>query len=146
MINQLTDDQIDRVLTAQSIGRIGCHVDGKTYVVPVAYAFDGKHIYAHSRPGLKVTMMRKNPLVCFQVDIIADMASWQCVILDGEYEELKTNALQLKAYKLLKDRLSPLVTSDAAKPVQSPPPGEKRLRPIFFRILILGKSGRYEKR
>lgn len=144
MIGELSKTQIDHVLASQPVGRIGCHADGLTYVVPVAYAYDGDYVYAHSRVGLKIGMMRKNPNVCFQVDMIEGLATWRSVILQGVFEELKTSAAQAKAFERLKERLSPLVTSAAAKPVQ-PPPGEKKQRPVFFRIRITSSSGRYEK-
>ena len=144
MIGELSKTQIDHVLASQPVGRIGCHADGLTYVVPVAYAYDGDCIYAHSRAGLKIGMMRKNPSVCFQVDVIDGLASWRSVILQGVFEELKTSVAQAQAFERLKERLSPLITSTAAMPVQ-PPPGEKKQRPVFFRIRITGRSGRYEK-
>lgn len=145
MIGELTNDQIDHVLASQMVGRIGCHLEGRTYVVPVAFAFDGQYIYAHSRNGLKISMMRTNRRVCFEVDVIEDMGNWRSVIVQGEYEELKTTALQLMAFKLLSDRLTPVRTSQAARPSAKTPPGEKKMRPVFFRISILEKSGRYEK-
>ena len=116
MIGELTNDQIDQVLASQMVGRIGCHVEERTYIVPVAFAFDGQYIYAHSRNGLKISMMRRNPTVCFEVDIIENMGNWRSVIVQGVYEELKTGALQLLAFKLLSDRLSPVRTSQAARP------------------------------
>lgn len=145
MIDKLTEDQIDQVLTSQLVGRIGFHGDGRTYILPVTYAFDGSHIYAHSRPGSKIEVMRKNPRVCFQVDVIDNLANWRSVLIDGEYEELTTKQHQLKAFNLLSARLTPVITSQAARPQPNPPPGEKKRRPIFYRINILEKSGRYEK-
>ena len=145
MLGEMTEGQIDQVLASQVIGRIGCHADGKTYVVPVAFAFDGRHIYAHSRNGLKIAMMRKNPTVCFEVESIENMRNWRCVIVNGVFEELKTAAMQVKAFKLLSDRLSPVTASEAARPTPQPPPGEKKMRPVFFRISISEKSGRFEK-
>lgn len=144
MIGSLNETQIDQVLYSQVVGRIGCHVAGKTYIVPVAYVFDGTHIYAHSRVGQKVLMMRKNPRVCFQVDQIDNLANWRSVVIECEYEELKTVTQQNRAFALLKDRLSPIMTSAAAKPTQGVP-GEKRMRPILFRFSILEKSGRFER-
>lgn len=73
----------------------------------MAFAYDGTHIYAHSKAGIKITMMRKNPFVCFPVDIIENMANWRSVIIQGEYEELKSGSRQAVAYSLLKDRLTP---------------------------------------
>jgi uncharacterized protein len=145
MIGELTHAQIDHVLAAQMVGRIGCHADERTYIVPVAFAFDGQYIYAHSRNGLKLSMMQKNPNVCFQVDIIENMSNWRSVVVQGEYEELKTSELQVMAFKLLSDRLSPVRTSQAARPSSKTPPGEKKMRPVFFRIVVREKSGRYEK-
>jgi nitroimidazol reductase NimA-like FMN-containing flavoprotein (pyridoxamine 5'-phosphate oxidase superfamily) len=145
MIDDLTSDQIDQVLASHVVGRIGFYADGQTYIVPMAYAFDGKYIYGHSRVGFKISAIRKNPHVCFQVDIIENMANWRSVLVHGSFEELKTSALQLKVFKLLKDRLTPLVTSEAARPVQGLA-GEKKLRPVFFRITLEKKTGRYEKK
>jgi len=146
MIDMLTNDQIDHLLLSQLVGRIGCHANGRTYIVPVAYAFDGSYIYAHSRAGMKIEIMRKNPKVCFQVDAIENLANWRSVIIDGEFEELNSTQARLKAFNILRTRLSPFTISDAAKPLETPPAGEKKLRPVYFRIHILEKNGRYEKR
>jgi nitroimidazol reductase NimA-like FMN-containing flavoprotein (pyridoxamine 5'-phosphate oxidase superfamily) len=37
MFGKLNHDQIEEVLKNQFIGRIGCHADGITYVIPVSY-------------------------------------------------------------------------------------------------------------
>ncbi len=149
MIESLTKDQIDLVLRSQIIGRIGCSSNEKTYIVPVAYAYDGKYIYAHSKEGQKILMMRKNSSVCFQVDSIDNMTNWRSVVVWGQYEELKTSAHQLKAFKLLKDRFEPFNTSETAKPTHGdgdfPAKVEKQKRAIFYRIAIREISGRYEK-
>jgi len=83
MLGRLTDDQIDHVLNTQFIGRIGCSMKNKMYVVPVTYVFHEGHIYVHSKEGLKIKMMRDNPEVCFQVDKIENMTNWRSVILWG---------------------------------------------------------------
>lgn len=148
MIHDLTDDQIEYILRSEMIGRIGCAEKGKTYVVPTAYVYDGKYIYAHSKEGTKINMMRKNPSVCFQLDVIDTMASWRSVILWGDYEELKTSALQARALKLLNDRFTPLMVTESAKPslnMEGRKIMEKLKRPVFYRIAIKERSGRYEK-
>lgn len=149
MIEKLTNDQIDQVLTMQLLGRIGCSAGKKTYVVPVVYAFDGKYIYAHSKEGQKINIMRKNPAVCFQVDSIENLSNWRSVVIQGRYEELTSRAQQEKAMKLLTDKFAPLKTSTAAKPSYERIPGsgkiEKPLRAIIYRISIEEKTGRYEK-
>lgn len=49
MLGMLNDAQIENVLQSLVIGRIGCHANGRTYVVPVTYAYDGKYIYGHTK-------------------------------------------------------------------------------------------------
>ena len=104
MIEELDDKQIDAFLRQQVIGRIGMHVDGETYVVPIIYAWDGKHIYVQSVEGRKIEMMRANPEVCFETDWY-ERGSWRSVIVDGTYEELH-GAGAAKALALLVARFA----------------------------------------
>jgi nitroimidazol reductase NimA-like FMN-containing flavoprotein (pyridoxamine 5'-phosphate oxidase superfamily) len=41
MLRELNDHQIETLLKDQFIGRIGCHLAGVTYIVPVNYVYDG---------------------------------------------------------------------------------------------------------
>ena len=87
MIEELDRAQIDDLLGAQVVGRIGCHADGVTYVVPVIYAYDGEAFYVYTVEGRKVRMMRANPEICFEVDEY-ESGSWRSAIVQGRYEEL----------------------------------------------------------
>ncbi len=97
-ILELTRAEIDELLHEQVVGRVGCHADGLTYVLPLIYAFDGDAIYVASIEGLKIEMMRANPQVCFEVDDYVP-GSWRSAIVQGDYEELEgedvSNALDL---------------------------------------------------
>ena len=85
MIGKLTEQEIETLLFAQVLGRLGCHHDHVTYVVPISYAYDGNYIYCHTRDGMKVQMMRQNPNVCFEVESFNDNANRQTVIAWGIY-------------------------------------------------------------
>lgn len=149
MLGSLSKSQIDHVLYSQAIGRIGCYTDEKVYVVPVTYAYDGKYIYAHSKEGMKIKAMRKNPKVCFEVDVMDNMANWRSVILWGEYEELKDPSSQEKGMKILTDRLMPLMASETLHPHEHhsmrPQMVEKEVKAIVYRIKITESTGRFEK-
>jgi uncharacterized protein len=149
MLGTLTDAQIDNILLSQMIGRIGCCADNKMYVVPVSYVFHDGYIYAHSKEGLKLEIMRKNPDVCFQVDAIENMANWRSVIVWGTYEEIKDVGEQQAALKILVDKFHPFMTSETVRPSHgdSLPPTriEKGLKAQAYRIRIREKTGRFEK-
>lgn len=148
MLGELNNEQIDYVLNHQALGRIGCYAHGQQYVVPVTYAYDGQYIYAHSREGMKIRMMRENPKVCFQVDAMENMANWRSVIVWGTYEELKDEEAQKKAMELMDTKLMPLITSETATPHRQtmiPHFVEKERKPILYRIKVEQKTGRFEK-
>src|SRR6186997_1042159 len=112
MLGELNRSQIDEILGSQAVGRIGCHSAGRTYVVPVTYVYDGaSHVYFHSKEGLKIRMMRANPSVCFEVDVVFDLANWQSVIGWGRFEEL-TGEAATNGLELVMKRLLPFITGE----------------------------------
>ena len=149
MLGKLTDKQIDELLYLQVVGRLGCYADGKIYVVPVTYVFDGENIICHSREGMKLEMMRKNPSVCFETDIMENMANWQSVICWGTFTELTGKDAEEAMQKML-IRLQPMITSETARPHDPGNSEERRktrgLTAIIYQIRITEKTGRFEKR
>lgn len=101
-MRELTRDEIDDFLASQVVGRIGCHADGLTYVVPVIYAYDGESLYVASVEGQKTRMMRRSPRVCFETDEY-ERGSWRSVIAQGTYEELADEDAE-RAIELLAER------------------------------------------
>jgi nitroimidazol reductase NimA-like FMN-containing flavoprotein (pyridoxamine 5'-phosphate oxidase superfamily) len=147
MIGTLTKGQCQRVLIAGMIGRIGCHSAGKTYVIPITYVFDGGYIYAHSKDGLKIQMMRLSPDVCFQVDQVDNLCNWRSVVIWGKFEELTTTEEQESALKILINGLEAFHTGDSVKPpkITSDINPRKEKKPVIYRISIDEITGRYEK-
>lgn len=146
--------QIEAVLHAAVIGRIGCHTAGRTYVVPVTYAYLDGCVYGHSAAGLKVQMMRANPAVCFEVEQVDDLANWRSVIAWGTFEELRGDDAA-SGMKVLMDRLMPVLASATAYPGPGrgphgapAAPGADHAPPeaVLYRIRLAEKSGRFEKR
>ena len=147
MFGVLEDEQIEKVLSENIIGRLGCHANGKTYVVPVSYAYNEQYIYVRSFEGLKISMMRENPNVCFQVDQMEDMADWQSVIIWGTFEELTNTEDKDKGLKILQSRILPTISSETVKlsPEWPFPAGDlSRVEGIVFRIKTIERTGRCE--
>ena len=144
MIGELSGDEIERVLSENIIGRIGCHAFGRTYVVPITYAYDGQFVYGHSRDGMKLHMMRENPHVCFEVDRMDDVANWRSVIAWGTFEQIRGTAERERALAVLVDRIQPHLRG--TPPGESMHPHEGMHASILYRIAIESKTGRFERR
>ena len=67
MLGTLSKQEAEELLYNNLTGRIGCYANGKVYVVPISYVFDGTSIIAHSREGMKIQFMRSHPDVCQSV-------------------------------------------------------------------------------
>ncbi len=147
MIDKLNQNQIEELLSKQLIGRIGCHAEGITYVVPISYAYHQDFIYAHTYEGMKMEVMRKNPEVCFEVDDTQDTSNWKSVIAWGTFEELHDPAERDEALQVLNNRILPL-NSSVTTHLGSGWPftyNEKGgVDGIFFRIRLQNKTGRFE--
>ncbi|UPK72716.1 pyridoxamine 5'-phosphate oxidase family protein [Chitinophaga filiformis] len=150
MLGTLSQKQIDELLTRNVTGRIGCHDGDHIYIVPVSYAYNEKYIIAHSREGLKIEMMRKNPKVCFEVDEIHDLGNWQSAIAQGTYEEITDERERYYAMKFLVSRLKHLKIGETARlPHMAIEGGAEEdvpveLRPVVYRIRLDHLTGRFE--
>lgn len=148
MIGELSHIEIEEVLKHQIVGRIGCHAGDMTYVVPISYAYDSTYIYGRTKEGMKITLMRKNANVCFEVDEMKDMANWKSVIAWGKFEELIEKTTRIKALQHLADRILPLISSETThlSPEWPFPDGNiNDIDGIVFRIKLEKKTGRFEK-
>ncbi len=148
MLGQLNNKQVEHLIYSLIIGRLGCHADAKTYIVPITYAYDGTYIYGHTKEGLKIEMMRKNPKVCFEVEAIENMSNWRSVIAWGEFEELKTPDQRENGMRKLMDVVMPLMTGETTinNPITDSHENYiEAMKGVVYRIKLTEKTGRYEK-
>ena len=148
MFGEMNHEQIQQLLARQILGRLGCHANGLTYIVPVSYAYEDGIVYCHTQEGQKLTMLRLNPRVCLQVDNTSDLANWQSVICWGVFEELKKDEDRLHALTVLNGRSFPMKTSRKMR-INSEWPftteNVSDVEGVFFRILIDKVTGRFEE-
>ncbi|WP_328350376.1 pyridoxamine 5'-phosphate oxidase family protein [Mycobacterium sp. NBC_00419] len=141
MFGELTQPQIEELLSSEVIARIGCLGDGRVYVVPVTYVYDGTYVWGHAMDGAKLRAMRAEPQVCVEVEKVEDLSNWRSVIAWGTFEECQ-GADWDAGMALLVERIMPLLTF----PPHSPPPDLSGLRRgSVYRIRLDRKTGRFEK-
>lgn len=148
MLGTLNTDQIHNILSSQVIGRIGCTDGKKAYIVPVTYTYDGEYIYGQTSPGKKLDILRKNPTVCFEIDMITDMRNWQSIIVYGTFKELTKEEAE-EASNILYTRIYTHASSSTIHPfgheISNSDVIPKKEAPIMYKILIDEITGRFEK-
>ncbi|SDS71097.1 hypothetical protein SAMN05216490_1658 [Mucilaginibacter mallensis] len=149
MLGALNEDQIETLLRELPVGRIGCHADGITYIVPVNYVYDGINLYAHSAKGMKIDMMRKNSEVCFQADSITNLQNWESVICWGKFEEITDMLEREYAMQKIINRVMPLMQGEIAQPSHGFTGDASDVgfdfELILYKIVLSKKTGRFEK-
>lgn len=148
MLGELNEYEIDNLLLSQSVGRIG-YADGKKpYITPVTYIYDGNNIIGQTRQGMKLDLIRKNPTVCFEVDVITSMNNWKSVLVSGKFFELKGKEGD-KAREYLFKHVLTLMTGSAVHQheheVSTEVDDDNRIKPVMYKIKIKEKNGRFEK-
>lgn len=150
MLGELPSREIERLLHSEAIAHLGCHVEGRTYVVPITYAYADGALLLHSLEGLKLEMLRKNPKVCVEIDHVDDLANWRSVIAWGEFEELKGEEAE-HAMEVLRSRFvgrSVSETSVMPSKLRHSTIGRHAPAPAgtsVCRILLTEKTGRFER-
>ena len=151
MQGALSNAEIDALLSSEVFGHLGCCDGGKPYIVPMAYVFRENVLYGQTTEGKKVEMLRKNPIVCFQVERLKER-EWKSVICWGTFEELDFGELRkpewMELVKLLTERIGdiqenvgiavPFSFSKDAAPLTI-----NDRKSTLFRMRITEKTGRF---
>ena len=149
MFGNLNEDAIETVLHQQIIGHLGCYENDTIYVVPISYAYSEGNVYALTGEGLKLSIMRQNPEVCFEVETQTNMANWQSVIAWGTFKELTDPEDRRIGLFNLTSRILPLESSKTTHLYADWPfPSDdlNMIKGVVFRISLHKKTGRFEKR
>jgi uncharacterized protein len=136
-ISVLGTEDCWEVVDRTKFGRIACSVDDQPYVVPFNFNVDGKqHLYAFSTVGQKIEWMRKNPLVCVEVEELTSSNDWTTVIILGRYEELRNTPeferQRIRAHELLSSRPMWWQPAYAAGTTSD----RENEEPVYFRINV----------
>lgn len=134
-IRHLPEDEIEELLRTAIVGRIACcnhgaRGDGRPYLVPLAYGYDGEAVYAHSGPGRKLDLMRAEPRVTFEVDEATASDRWRSVIAEGFFEEIADGEARERALRII-----------YPFPAEIPALGAQT---VVYRIKLTARSGRFE--
>jgi nitroimidazol reductase NimA-like FMN-containing flavoprotein (pyridoxamine 5'-phosphate oxidase superfamily) len=113
-VQDMAPAEMHALLERESFGHLGCARDGRPYVVPMNYAYDGKDMYFFTTEGMKTQYIESNPQVCLQVEEIIDRTHWRSVMVSGKAEQITNKEELQKAMKLITARnpsLTPAISA-----------------------------------
>jgi uncharacterized protein len=113
-IEDIAPAEMHALLQRGSFGHLGCARDGRPYVLPMNYAYDGKELYFFTTEGMKTQFIAANPHVCLQVEEITDSTHWRSVMVIGRAEQLTKPEETQRAMQLISERnpsLTPAISA-----------------------------------
>lgn len=113
-VEDMAPAEMHALLQRECFGHLGCARDGRPYVLPMNYAYDGKELYFFTTEGMKTQFIKANPQICLQVEEITDSTHWRSVMVIGKAEQLSTAEETQRAMKLITERnpsLTPAISA-----------------------------------
>ena len=115
----MSPTEMHTLLQRENFGHLGCARDGRPYVVPMHYAYDGKDLYFFTTQGMKTRYIQANPQVCLQIEEVTDSTNWRSVMVLGRANELTNKDEMQHAMKLITERNPSLTPAISATEVDS---------------------------
>lgn len=113
-VEDIAPAEMHALLMRANFGHLGCAREGRPYVVPMNYAYDGKELYFFTTEGMKTSFISVNPQVCLQVEEIIDSSHWRSVMIIGRAERLTKSEEMERAMQQIVERnpsLTPAISS-----------------------------------
>jgi len=118
-VEDMSANEMHALLQREGFGHLGCARDGRPYVVPMHYAYDGKELYFFTTQGMKTQYIDTNPQVCFQVEEITGRTHWRSVMVIGRATEITSDEEMQRAMKFITERNPSLTPAISATQLDS---------------------------
>lgn len=114
--NEMSMVEASDFLRSHAWGVLSTIGAGRPYAVPVAYAFDGQHLYVATGPGRKAENLDACPAVCVTVPDVIDGNHWQSVVVIGDAHPVDDLLARVRALRLLgREREGRVTAKDLAR-------------------------------
>ena len=118
-VEDMSPTEMHALLQRENFGHLGCARDGRPYVVPMHFAYDGKELYFFTTQGMKTLYIDANPQVCLQVEEVKDTTHWRSVMVIGRATEITGTEEMQRAMKLITERNPALTPAISATQLDS---------------------------
>lgn len=140
-IRDLSREETEAVIQRNRVGRLAFSFHDRVDIQPIHYVYERGWLYGRTSEGEKISALKHNQWIAFEIDEIADVFDWRSVVIHGSFwiihprgspraEELWTKAAELVA------KIVPGALTD------SDPVG---FRHTLFRIAVGDAHGREAK-
>jgi nitroimidazol reductase NimA-like FMN-containing flavoprotein (pyridoxamine 5'-phosphate oxidase superfamily) len=106
IFREMSRDEIESMLLRNRVGRLAFSLHDRVDIQPIHYIYERGWLYGRTSEGDKITALKHNQWVAFEVDEVTDLFDWRSIVVHGSFwimhprgspraEELWTKAAEL---------------------------------------------------
>ena len=135
---ELEHDEMEAMLRAHRVGRIGYLSGGHVDIQPIGYVYGDGAIHLRTTEGTKVDALRRSPWVAFEVDEVRGPYDWRSVVARGTVYPLTPDGTPVQ--KATYERAVELIRT--ADPAALTADDQAPWRDLLLRFVVDRMSGR----
>lgn len=85
VVRDLSQEEMEALVARNHVGRIAFSFHDWVDIRPIHYALEGRWLFGRTSPGDKLTTLRHNQWVAFEVDEISGPFDWKSVVVRGTF-------------------------------------------------------------
>lgn len=140
VIAKLSRAECIKLLARNNVGRLAYSHHNQVELFPIHYVYEDGWLYGRTSPGAKVTLLKHNHWIAFEVDEVKGLFDWQSVIVRGTFHSLSNGFSYEEGAR---DRALQLTRRLVPTAFRSEDPAP--FRTVLFRIYIDEITGRAAK-
>jgi nitroimidazol reductase NimA-like FMN-containing flavoprotein (pyridoxamine 5'-phosphate oxidase superfamily) len=107
-IRELSREETEAIIQRNRVGRLAFSFHDRVDIQPIHYIYERGWLYGRTSEGEKISALKHNQWIAFEIDEVADVFDWRSVVIHGSFwiihprgspraEELWTKAAELIA-------------------------------------------------
>jgi len=107
-IRDLSREETEAIIQRNRVGRLAFSVHDRVDIQPIHYIYERGWLYGRTSEGEKISALKHNQWIAFEIDEVADVFDWRSVVIHGSFwiihprgspraEELWTKTAELVA-------------------------------------------------
>ena len=82
---ELSREEVETVLLRNKVGRIAFSFHDRVDIQPIHYIYERGWLYGRTSEGDKISTLKHNQWVAFEVDEVTDLFDWRSIVIHGSF-------------------------------------------------------------
>ena len=81
----LSREEIEAMLLRNRVGRLAFSLHDRVDIQPIHYIYESGWLYGRTSEGDKISILKHNQWVAFEIDEVTDLFDWRSIVIHGSF-------------------------------------------------------------